>query len=59
MLVSGKVPDEWEPLIKEAMKRMGVGKNLSRYVWLLVWRNLNELGLLGVNSQKETVLQEG
>ncbi|RLI80385.1 hypothetical protein DRP05_01005 [Archaeoglobales archaeon] len=51
MQVSGKVPNEWKPLIEKAMKQMGVGDNLSRYLWLLIWQNLNELGLLGKNGQ--------
>ncbi len=33
---------------------------MSKYIWLLVWQNLRELGLLGVkNGEGEAVLQEG
>jgi len=40
------------------MKAMGVENNVSRYIWLLVWQNLRELGLLGVkNGEGEAVLE--
>ena len=62
MRLSSEVPDEWKLKIEKAMEIMGVGNNISRYIWLLVWQNLRELGLLGVkpeNGEKEAVLEEG
>jgi hypothetical protein len=60
MRLSSEVPDEWKPKIEKAMKAMGVENNVSRYIWLLVWQNLRDLGLLGVkNGESEETVLEG
>ncbi len=60
MQVWSNIPDEWGPKIEKAAEIMGVKGNVSRYIWLLVWQNLRELGLLGVkNGEDEAVLEEG
>jgi hypothetical protein len=60
MKLQAEVPDEWEPKVRKAMEILGVGKNQSRYIWLLVWQNLRDLGLLGVkNGESEETVLEG